>query len=99
MAMTSKYPSQIEKILQEKEIIQTIYKRVHQKLMNLDLSRDHTVSPIWVLENLDFTRYFKNLTEEQAKIVMSFRDIYIGVYFAAGILEADEFAMQVINSK
>ncbi|WLR60628.1 hypothetical protein [Guptibacillus hwajinpoensis] len=93
------FPSVIEKIQQEKEHIKKIYNGVHQKIISMELSSDENVTVNWVIENLDFASFLDDLTAEQVTIVKRFRDVYIGVYLAAGILAADHFAMRILYSK
>lgn len=96
--MENQYPPQILKIQQEKKLIQAIYGEFYQKLIFLDLSIDEEVNVSWILDNLSFDIDLPVLTEEQKKVVLSFRDIYIGVYWSAGIWEAHDFAMSILRA-
>lgn len=94
--MNQEYPLQIVKIQQEKEVIRKFYNEFYKKLNNNILSIDENLTGVGIFESLKFEG-LEEVTEKQKSVVMSFYNIYIGVYLAAGIREAHSFAMNILK--
>ncbi|MDO6655924.1 hypothetical protein [Anaerobacillus sp. 1_MG-2023] len=93
--MNQGYPLQIVKIQQEKKLIRKFYNEFSKKLNN-NLSIDEIWNGVGIFESLKFDESEK-VTEEQKSVVMSFYNIFIGVYTVAGIREAHSFAMNILK--
>lgn len=95
--MNNKYPNEILKILKEKKKIYKIYCRFYEKVNAIPKKERLRLELEWIISQLDYEINKEIISEEQLPIVLSFRDIYIGVFFSSDTEIADRFVRSLFS--